>query len=118
MGQFDLRQWLVLIGVMIINVFLVWFGLKLLFFDHIVSQVQLFLLGCAGAFCGVFVLSSGHPRRGLYGTILVLVGVYYFARAADVFRGALFSKALGLASLAAAVILTYIALSINKESIT
>jgi hypothetical protein len=116
MGKLSLKQFLILVGAMIINIFLVWFGAKLLFTQNLVTDTQLFWLGFASTIAGVFALSSNFKMKGKLGAILVLLGVYYFARADGIIKGAWLARLLGLASILAAAILLYIALPPNKDS--
>ena len=110
MSNFDFRQFLVLVGAMIVDIFLVWFGFKLLFLDNDATKTQLFLLGCGSTIGGVFALSSKLKNSIKFGSILVFVGVYYFARSGEIIHGAWLARILGLASITAAIILGYIAL--------
>ena len=94
---------------MLLNIFLVWFGWRLLLADNYPSSTELFLLGCGCVLSGVFALSSTLPNREIWTVALIFVGGYYFARAGGVIDGAWLARLLGLASIAAAIIMTYIA---------
>jgi hypothetical protein len=100
---------LILVGAMILNVFLVWFGFKLLLGHEDSSKGALFLLGCVSTLAGVFALSSSLPNNQIWTIVLILVGVYFFARADGMISGPWLSRLLGLASLGAACLITYIA---------
>lgn len=113
----EIKQWLILIGAMILDIFLVWFGLKLLFTQFNLSSGELFLLGCAATLAGVFVLPSNTIENAqVWGIALLFVGVYYFARSAGVFHTSWLARLLGIASLGSAVIITYIALPRNRSN--
>jgi hypothetical protein len=116
MNSISVRQFLLLVGVMIIDIFLVWFGFKLLLANNDASRGQLFLVGCAAVLSGVFALSSQLPKREIWSIALILVGVYYFARADGIISNPILSRLLGLVSIGAAVLLTYIALPRNNQT--
>jgi ammonia channel protein AmtB len=109
MEQYDLKHFLLLIAAMILNVFFVWFGFKFLLGNNDFSKGGLFLMGCISTLAGVFALSSSLPNNQIWTIVLILVGVYFFARADGIIEGAWLSRLLGLASLVAAGIITYIA---------
>lgn len=104
------KTWLLFIAGLLISMFLVWFGLRLLFSNFDASPTELFLMGVAAIVAGVYLLPDKFPHASSLGLCLLLVGIYYFARAAGVFERGWLVHLLGLASLAGAVILIYITL--------
>jgi hypothetical protein len=115
MSQYSVKQFLILVGAMIINIFLVWYGAKLLFAQDIVSDTQLFLLGCANTIGGVFALSSSIKFHARIGTTLIIIAVYFFARSDGIIQRPWLVRLLGLASIFAAAILLYVALPPNND---
>jgi hypothetical protein len=105
--EINSRQFIRLIGVVILDVFLVWFGVRLLRADNSLTDIQMFLLGCGLTLWGVFMLSSNIPNKEIFTVSLVLVGFYYFARVAGIIERGWLIKLLGLASIAAAGLLLY-----------
>jgi len=114
MKNFRARQFVILVGAMVINIFLVWFGIKLLSSGSIASHGQLFLLGLVCTLCGLFTLSSNVNKKEIWGVSFFLVGLYAFARASTLIERAWLGKILGIASIVAAIVLTYIVIPRDK----
>lgn len=108
MKQPTLQRALLLAGTLIIDIFLVWFGFKLLTAAPDIGSTGLFMIGTAACFGGLFIMAPPTKVRLTGGGIVFLVGVYYLLRAFGIIESRILVTVLGLASLLAAVILTYI----------
>jgi len=106
----EFKKWLVVIGAAVLCVALIWFGWRLITVPAVTSVGVLFVMGCAAVLGGVFVLGNPEGKARQLGVILLLVGCYYFARAAGWFEHAWLTRALGVASLVAAAVVGYVAL--------
>lgn len=73
------------------------------------SSTALFIMGVAAVLTGVFVLAGQVTRKLQVGGVLVLLGMYFFARAAGVIKQSWLALVAGIAALAAAGFLTYLA---------
>lgn len=106
-----IKSGLTFAGGIIVAGLLLWMGTKLLFFDREISNQGMFLIGVATVLAGVIVMPSQQLPKALpLGIVLILVGIYYFARAAGVFEHAILIRLLGVASISAAAIIIYMTL--------
>lgn len=110
-----IQKILLLIGVAILDIFFVWFAVKLFRTNPGLSTTELYLAGFAACFGGIFIASSESSQRFAAGGGVFAVGVYYFLRATNVINTPLLTTGLGIASLLAAGLLTYIAVSSVKK---
>lgn len=104
------RSWIVFVGFLIVSFILVWFGLKLLLANYSPTSLELVLAGIISVVAGVSVLPSQLPMAIPLGISLIVVGLYFLARAAGFFTLALLGPVLGLASIAAAGLLIFMTL--------
>lgn len=110
MGEAGMKRLFYFSLAVLFSIILVWFGSKFLFFtnDHI-SSAGYFWSGLALMLGGILYLASPDFRKYWWvGAILVLIGIYLFARASGVIEFPWLARILGAASWLAAVILLYI----------
>lgn len=112
----EVKRWLLVVGAAVMTVLMTWIGLKLLFASGTMSRGLLFLLGCGAVLGGVFVVTEARGRARAWGAALIAVGFYYFARSSGVISAPWLGRLLGLASIIAAVVLGYIAVTyVNSQ---
>ncbi|MCA9327882.1 hypothetical protein KDA14_05120 [Candidatus Saccharibacteria bacterium] len=116
MKQNKLQRPLLLAGTLIVDIFLLWFGFKLLTTQTDIGSTGLFMVGLAACFGGLFILTPPTKIRLIGGGIVFSVGVYYLLRAFGVIESRILVTTLGLASLFAAVVLTYIVMGKPETS--
>lgn len=95
----------------LLGLVLFWFGSKFLFFPNDrLSDTQLFWSGLLVSMGGVLMLSSPDFRNVWKISLLIIVtGLYFFARAAGVIEMPWLARILGVASWLAALLMLYIA---------
>lgn len=106
-----MKRYMVIGTAFLVDILLVWSGLKLMFFRPDVPPFLSLLLGIACTFAAIFVMSGQVIGRGYWAIGLFILGVYYFLRAAGVRESTWISVIIGLACLAAALVLGYVALN-------
>lgn len=111
MKHIGIQQLLTLAGTVVVDIFLVWFGIQLLAFSHDLSSTGFFVIGLAACFGGIFIVSPPTRGRIITGSVVFLLGIYYFLRAFGVIQSSVLSSVLGVASLFAAALLTYLVLT-------
>lgn len=117
MQRSQIKHWLLFIGSTFFAIFFVWFGFLLFSLSaKPVTTTQLFLLGCASVLASLFVMSNVKRYNLPAASLLLAVGIYYFARSAGIITNSLLVRLLGLASWAAAVLLLYITYP-NRKSL-
>lgn len=91
---------------MLLAIILGWVGSRLLFVSHTAfSDTQLFIFGLLIVFGGIFFVGFADPRVGI---LIMLIGLYVLARAADIFEHAWLAKAFGVACLFGVMLLLYL----------
>lgn len=97
--------------------FLVWFGFRFLFLSSgSISPEQHFIVGTIFVLSGIFLLINENiSKRYIYGSILVAVGFFDLARAADIVDYPWIARAIGLASWIAATMIVYTAYPKNNK---
>lgn len=110
MNTMQLKIWLLAIGGAIVALFLLFFGVKFLSAPNDAEDWQLILLGIGSVLSGVFTIAAQIyiPRKYMAGAILILLGIYFFARATGTIDGAWFMRLLGLASLVGCGVIIYV----------
>lgn len=112
-----MRHILFLIGVAILDVFFIWFALRLFSANPNLSTSELYLAGFAACAGGIFIASGKGRQRFVAGGGVFAVGVYYLLRATNVIDTPLLTTLFGIVSLLAAGLLTYLAVvTIRKPS--
>lgn len=113
-----MQRLLLLAGVVLVDVFLVWFGIKLLTFSHNLSSTEFFILGLAACFGGLFTVAPPNKVRVIVSGTVFGLGLYFFLRAFGVIQSSVLSTTLGIASIIAAVILAYIVVGTKPSKST
>lgn len=105
-----IKIWLLAIGGAIVALLLLIFGTRFLIRPNDATDGQLFLLGIISGFAGIFTLAAQMyiPKKYMIGSSLILLAVYFFARAYGVIEGAILMRIIGLASLLAASLMVYV----------
>lgn len=99
--------------------FLVWFGFRFLFLSSSsISPSQHFIVGAIFVLSGIFLLINENiSKRYFYGAILLAVGFFDLARAADIIDYPWLARTIGLSSWIAATLIVYAAYpKSNKKS--
>jgi hypothetical protein len=105
-----IKIWLLAIGGAIVALLLLIFGTRFLIRPNDATDGQLFLLGIISGFAGIFTLAAQMyiPKKYMIGSSLILLAVYFFARATGVIEVDILMRIIGLASLLAASLMVYV----------
>lgn len=95
MSNLSVRQWLSLGCRVILALFLLWVGVRLLFFDDQLSSAILLSVGMLIILTGIVGFSS---NIGVF-SILALIALYFLARASGQIEGAWLARLAGFACL-------------------
>ena len=112
MDNFNFARFALLVGAMIVNIFLVWFGGKLLQANPHITDTQYFLLGCGLTIGALYAISGGLVPWGFF---LMLVAIYFFGRGSGEVQTAWLGKLLGILSILSAILFTYVVLPRDRQ---
>ncbi len=110
-------RWIYFIGAVILAFTLAWFGWQLLHTTaNSFSSSQLFLFGLITTTVGISLLTlTGQKQMWLPGVLVVLVGFYGWARAAEVVQEPWLEHALGIVTWLAAALLLWAAWPLRSK---
>ncbi len=109
--QSEYKLWLKLILVVLLAIFLFWFGYRLMSIpEDKMATSELFLLGFIFIGGGLMMTPKNESTNSWLGTLgFVSIGVYFFAKATGVISTNLLSNVFGIVTLSGSFFLLYIA---------
>lgn len=115
--QSEYKLWLKFIFVVLLAIFLFWFGYKILSIpEDRMAKSELFLLGFIFIGGGLMMTPKNENTNSWLGTLgFVSIGVYFFARATGVISANIVSNIFGVVVLSGSFFLLYIAFQITQK---